>query len=147
MLQDNECSTETSDYSDNDEKELYSLRNEYLQKLNIVRKRLNLAEISDDGDKYFARKCTITEIIEEDGQNVPARLDLHLTYPVIKYSDSIGNIPSTCSIFERNYSMQNYSFYLNLYIYQIPEQRTVYISKNILYLISKFNKSTAYCYS
>ncbi|CAH1109405.1 unnamed protein product [Psylliodes chrysocephalus] len=72
MLQDNECSTETSDYSDNDEKELYSLRNEYLQKLNIVRKRLNLAEISDDGDKYFARKCTITEIIEEDGQNVPA---------------------------------------------------------------------------
>ncbi|CAH1180992.1 unnamed protein product [Phyllotreta striolata] len=70
LEEDGDYSRENSD--ENDEKELYNLRNEYIQKLNIVRRRLNLAEIANDGDKYFQsayqRKCTITEIVEDDEQ-------------------------------------------------------------------------------
>nr|XP_023021095.1 uncharacterized protein LOC111509564 isoform X1 [Leptinotarsa decemlineata] len=63
MIQENEDSTNTSDRSEQNQ-DLYSLRNDYLEKLNIVRRRLNLIEIDDERSTDRRESCTITEILE-----------------------------------------------------------------------------------
>ncbi|KAJ8965045.1 hypothetical protein NQ314_004444 [Rhamnusium bicolor] len=72
MFQENDEATETSESSEAD-KELYNLKNDYLEKLNIVRKRLNLIEISDDTEHknqpLSYSTCTITEIVEEESSS------------------------------------------------------------------------------
>ncbi|KAG5878463.1 hypothetical protein JTB14_013276 [Gonioctena quinquepunctata] len=76
MIQENEDSTGTPEDSEGDQ-ELYSLRNDYLEKLNIVRRRLNLVEITDDGDNQCSRNqggCIITEL--QDGET-PRKTDFH----------------------------------------------------------------------
>lgn len=64
MLNENDGSTPTSEYEQ--ERDLYNLRNDYIQKLNIVRKRLNLMEINDNStNSTYRGGCQITELLEE----------------------------------------------------------------------------------
>lgn len=56
-----------------DDQELYELKNNYLENLNIVRKRLNLLEISDY--RYHQTGCTITEVTEEEYKNEDTNID------------------------------------------------------------------------
>lgn len=72
MLRDNERSSESSESED---QELYDLRHDYLQKLNIVRKRLNLIEIGED-DSTRSSGCKITEIIDDEEQSEKETLDI-----------------------------------------------------------------------
>nr|CAH7764755.1 unnamed protein product [Callosobruchus chinensis] len=63
MLQDDE-----SNLSEDSDPELYSLRNDYIEKLNILRQRLNLAEFNSQSNDCRGGSFKITEIHDEEPQ-------------------------------------------------------------------------------